>query len=289
MKAILVALVLLLVPVTARAQPCPDPPAQCLVQPGMSYTVTFDSVVPTDPLITGYRIKLDGVAVGADVLICLSCSIAVVLAAAPLGDHTLQAAALWSGGESLSAPYTFTVGTTTPPPATVTLGLTTPGGAQDSNASNFLDGSKVVLSVAAQLVSISVYVGPIDALVANQQFQLAIYTNGAGRPATRIASSSTGQLVANAWNTLPIAVALQPGIYWLVYNTNGRSDTVNNLWFNAGPVGQSAYSTAFWTFGTWPAIFPASTVTDFTFSIYATVDTGAQLLRLTPTNVKLIK
>ena len=54
----------------------------------------------------------------------------------------------------------------------------------------------------------SVYVGAVDSLVANRQYQLAVYTDVAGRPGTRVAFSATGTLVPNAWNTLTINATL---------------------------------------------------------------------------------
>jgi len=100
---------------------------------------------------------------------------------------------------------------------------------------------------------------------------MAIYTDNGGRPGTLIANTTTGTLVANAWNTLPITATLQPNTsYWLMYNTNGRTSTVNNMHYNDGSLGQGGYSAANVNFGTWPATFPTSTLTTAIYSLYAT-------------------
>ncbi len=77
-------------------------------------------------------------------------------------------------------------------------------------------------------------------------------------PGSRVAASATGTLVANAWNTLTITAPLLAGTnYWLMFNTNGRTGSVNNMRYNTGAAGQGAYSTGAVPFGTWPATFPA--------------------------------
>jgi hypothetical protein len=115
----------------------------------------------------------------------------------------------------------------------------------------------------------SVYVGPVDASP-NNQYQGAIYTDNAGRPGTLVATSTAGTLVANSWNTLAINATLQANTsYWLMYNTNGRNDTVNNMRYNHDSVGQGAYGPSGVTYGTWPATFPTSILTDAVYSFYA--------------------
>jgi hypothetical protein len=153
---------------------------------------------------------------------------------------------------------------------TPTIGLSTQGSLLDSGASNHLNGSKVTTSSGGTIGSMSVYVGNIDSLGANQSYQLAIYTDSANKPGTLVASSATGTLVANSWNTLPVSATLQPNTsYWLIYNTNGRTSTVNNMYYNNGANGQGAFSSGAVTFGTWPATFPASQLTKAVYSLYA--------------------
>jgi WD40 repeat protein len=156
---------------------------------------------------------------------------------------------------------------------TPTIGLTTQGSILDSGSSNHLNGSKVTASNGGTISSMSVYVGGIDALSGNQSYQLAIYTDNANRPGTLVASSATGTLVANSWNTLPITATLQPNTsYWLMYNTNGRTSTVNNMYYNNGTIGQGVFSSSGVTFGTWPAAFPASQLSRAIYSLYATFE-----------------
>jgi hypothetical protein len=152
-----------------------------------------------------------------------------------------------------------------------TIGLSTKGSVLDSGDSNYLNGSKVTTSNGGTISSMSVYVGGIDALSSNQSYQLAIYTDNANKPGSLVASSATGTLTANSWNTLPINATLQPNTsYWLMYNTNGRTTTVNNMYYNNGTVGQGAYSSGSVTFGTWPATFPASQLSRAIYSLHAT-------------------
>jgi hypothetical protein len=99
---------------------------------------------------------------------------------------------------------------------------------------------------------------------------VAIYTDNAGRPGTLVAVSATGTLVANAWNTLGVNASLLPSTnYWLMFNTNGRTSSVNDMRFRYGNAGQGAYSKAAVLFGTWPATFPATT-NSLVFSLFAT-------------------
>jgi hypothetical protein len=155
--------------------------------------------------------------------------------------------------------------------AAVTLGSTTIGSLLDSNDSNSLNGSKVKTSAAGQIASMSVYVGNVDTFSANRRYQLAIYTDNAGRPGTLVATSAVGTLVANAWNSLGVTASLQASrSYWLMFNTKGRTPSVNNMRYRTGNAGQGASSTAGVPFGTWPATFPASTIDNLVFSMFAT-------------------
>ena len=52
-----------------------------------------------------------------------------------------------------------------------------------------------------------------------------------------------------------------------MFNTNGRPAAVNNMCYDIGAAGQSVYSIAPVTFGTWPATCPASSSTSATFSL----------------------
>jgi hypothetical protein len=156
--------------------------------------------------------------------------------------------------------------------AATTLGSTTIGGSLDWRDSNFLSGSKVTTTSAGQITSMSVYVGAVDSLVANRQYQLAIYTNTGGRPGALVAVSATGSLVANKWNTVAISAPLVGSkTYWLMFNTNGRTASVNNMHYKSGAAGKGARSVASAPFGIWPATLTAATTTtnNFVFSLFA--------------------
>ncbi|MDE2400795.1 MAG: DUF1929 domain-containing protein [Burkholderiales bacterium] len=155
-----------------------------------------------------------------------------------------------------------------------TLGETTIGGAVDTGDSNFINGSRYTTpSIGGTVSSISVYVGAADATPMNK-YQVAIYSDSGGKPATLIASSGSGTLSANAWNTLPITANLQGNTpYWLMYNANGASPFVNNLKYKSG--GTDAYSQGSIPFGTWPATFGPSVLGGLQFSIYATYTPSA--------------
>ncbi|GAA0657960.1 hypothetical protein GCM10010193_05790 [Kitasatospora atroaurantiaca] len=152
---------------------------------------------------------------------------------------------------------------------TAVLGNNVVGTATDSGDSNYLNASRYVTGSAGGAVSsISVYVGAVGA-APNNQYQVAVYADSSGKPGALLASSASGTLTANAWNTLPVTATLGPNTpYWLAYNTNGSNATVNNLKYTSG--GTSAYGNGGATFGTWPATFGATTAENLSFSIYAT-------------------
>jgi hypothetical protein len=159
--------------------------------------------------------------------------------------------------------FTVTVATT--------VGMTTIGAGLDGGDSNYLNGSLVTTTNAATVASMSVHVGAIDSSTTNRQFQVAIYTNSGSAPGALVAKSASGTLVANSWNTIAISAALAANTkYWLIFNTNGRTDPVNDMHYDAAAAGLSVYSNGAMTFGTWPAAFPASTLTAARYSIYAT-------------------
>jgi hypothetical protein len=200
-------------------------------------------------------------------------------AAAALAASTTYTARIAGGGSGVKdaagnalasdVVWSFTTSGTTGSAATV--GLTTIGSSLDSGDSNALNGSKVKTSAGGRIASMSVFVGSVDARLANRQYQLAIYTDNAGRPGTLVAKSASGTLVGNAWNTLAVSASLQSNTkYWLMYNTNGRSGAVNNMRFISGSAGQGTFSTAPVTFGTWPALAPAATIDNLAFSVFAT-------------------
>ncbi|GAA0479136.1 hypothetical protein Ade02nite_40100 [Paractinoplanes deccanensis] len=192
--------------------------------------------------------------------------------------------ASWSDGGSqthiVTAPTTATTytATYTSAPAAQRIGHTEVGGSLDSGAANYMNGSRFVTgSGPAPVTSMSVYMKGVRPAPDNQ-YQLAIYADANGSPGARVATSTTGTLTANSWNTRPIAATLAANTpYWLMYNTNGD----NNMSYDAGSAGQGAWS-ASTPFGTWPATFGSSTRWNAKFSIYA--NTGADTTAPTVTS-----
>lgn len=155
-------------------------------------------------------------------------------------------------------------------PAITTLGNNRIGVTLDTGDSNNMNGSCIrtpAQAIAAR--SITVYVATLDSSTTNRSYQLAIYTDSSGRPGSLVAATATGTLTANAWNTLPISANLAPNTsYWLIYNTNGRSSTVNNMRYDSSPPGCGAYSAGAAPFGTWPASFGTAVLGPWSWSIY---------------------
>lgn len=149
------------------------------------------------------------------------------------------------------------------------LGTTTPGGSTDSSNSNTINTTRFTTATGGQVASLSVYVGAVDASVSNRNYQLAIYAANGSVPGALVANTATGTLVGNTWNTLPVSATLAPATsYFIAYNTNGTSSSVNNMRYTNG--GTSGWSTGGQAFGTWPASFGAFSPQSATFSLYAT-------------------
>jgi len=194
-----------------------------------------------------------------------------------LGDSLYQFSTWSDGGAqthnitagATAATYTATYSLSGP-----VLGLSTVGSVLDSGDSNYLNGSKVTVGgTSVSVTGISVYVGTVDT-APNNQYQVGIYTDQNGTPGTLVASSTSGTLTPNAWNTRPLAAPLQANTsYWLMYNTNGRSAAVNNMYYKASSAGQGAYSKSKVAFGSWPTPFGAATLTNGVYSLYTTTVT----------------
>jgi glucose/arabinose dehydrogenase len=195
-----------------------------------------------------------------------------VSAPSPQGSSTF---ASWSDGGAqthiVTAPTAATTytATYTAAPAPQRIGYTQVGASLDTGDMNHMNGSRFVTgSEPATVTSMSVYLKAVQP-APNNQYQLAIYADSNGSPGARVATSTSGTLAANSWNTRPITAALAANTpYWLMYNTNGD----NNMSFDAGTANQGAWS-ASTPFGTWPATFGSSNRWNAKFSIYAT--TGA--------------
>jgi hypothetical protein len=159
--------------------------------------------------------------------------------------------------------------------ANSTLGYTTIGSNTDSDDSNTMNATK--FTVGAHDITttyMSVYVGSI-ASSPNNKYQVAIYTDNNGNPNTKVASSAEATLTANSWNTVALTANLNANsTYWLAYNTNGSSSSVNNMKYDSGTTSQSRYASQ--TYGTWPSSFGSSNGENIKYSIYLIyVDTQA--------------
>lgn len=148
------------------------------------------------------------------------------------------------------------------------LGATTPGTSTDSSNSNTMNASRFTTIAGGKVASLSVYVGAVDASLSNRSYQLALYTANGAVPGTLIASTNTGTLVANSWNTLPVTATLAPNTsYFIAYNTNGTNSNVNNMRYSNG--GTSGWRSGGQAFGSWPASFGTFLSQSVTFSLYA--------------------
>ena len=149
-----------------------------------------------------------------------------------------------------------------------TLGSTTAGTSTDSSNSNTMNATRFATGNGGKLASLSVNVGAVDTNVSNRSYQMAIYSANGNVPGNLVANTTTGTLVANTWNTLPITGTLAPNTgYFIVYNSNGSSSAVNNMRYTSG--GVSGWSTGGRPFGTWPVTFGAFSSQSATFSMYA--------------------
>ena len=87
-----------------------------------------------------------------------------------------------------------------------------------------------------------------------------VYADAAGVPGALLASTPSATIAADAWNTVPLALALQPNTaYWLAYNTNGTSPAVNNVRVSSGVTGQARWRSQ--AFGSWGSTFGTSSGT----------------------------
>ncbi|MFF4652473.1 Ig-like domain-containing protein [Streptomyces sp. NPDC001380] len=236
--------------------------------------VGFDE--PVDPAtVTGSTVTLRtaaGAAVPAAVAWDAAANAAVLTPARQLTADTAYTLTVQqikdTAGNAMASP--FTAGFTTGGVPLQTLGSTQAGSQLDDGNANHMNGSKVTTGAAAvSLKSMSVYVGSVSAAPADR-YQLAVYTDNAGSPGTLVASTATGTLTANTWNTLPVTATLGANTtYWLMYNTNGADGTSNNMRYSAGSAGQGAYSAGGVAFGNWPASFGSSVKAAAAYSLYA--------------------
>ena len=239
-------------------------------------TATFSEALNAATVTTGTFVLRDPSNTIVPATVAYSANIVTLMPTSPLAASTVYTATISGGaggvtdvaGNALAVNKVWSF-TTTPP---VTAGNTTIGANLDSGDSGFLNGSFVVTTSAGTTVSASAYVGVIDSSTTNRGYQIGIYTDNAGKPGTLVATSSAGTLVANSWNTVPLAASLQAATkYWLIYNSNGRTSTVNNMFYDAAGANTGAFTTSSVTLGTWPATWPAtSAAANAQFSLYIT-------------------
>ena len=186
---------------------------------------------------------------------------------------------------TLQPTHTPTPSPTPTPNATgTTLGNTNKGANIDSGDANFMNGTKITTgSTPATVVSLSVNVGTVDTAPSNQ-YQMAIYTDSSGVPGTLVAKTAIGTLTANSWNTLTLTTTLAANTaYWLIYNTNGSTSSVNNMFFDTAASQIGAFSNNTQPFGSFPTTFGAATLGTENFSIYASLSGGSVTPSPTPT------
>lgn len=157
------------------------------------------------------------------------------------------------------------VPTATPTPASFVFGQTTIGTITDAGDGGYINGSKFVSgNQSGSAQSISVYIASADA---GAQFQLAIYTNRNGSPGTLVGHTTSGTIVPNSWNTLPISGNITANTtYWLLYETNDANYNQGNMVYdNTGTYYYTQES-----FGTWPTLLGSGQKGIGQFSIYVT-------------------
>ncbi|MFJ1706160.1 Ig-like domain-containing protein [Kitasatospora sp. NPDC088346] len=172
-----------------------------------------------------------------------------------------------NAGNALASPFSLSFTTGGAPPKTI--GNTAVGTLIDDTDSNHMNGSKVTTGATpVPLISLNVHVGSVSA-APNNQYQLAVYTDNAGSPGTLVVSTPSGALTPNAWNSIPVSVTLAANTtYWLVYNSNGSTSSVNNMNYSGGTAGQGAYSSGGVPFGTWPSDFGPAVKDSLAYSLY---------------------
>ncbi|MGH8219553.1 MAG: choice-of-anchor R domain-containing protein [Steroidobacteraceae bacterium] len=146
--------------------------------------------------------------------------------------------------------------------ASDTLGskTATPPATVDGGDENTMAGSPVTTGAQAVSVSsIAVWINSAQA-APNNQFEVAIYTDSAGKPGSLLAASNAQSISPQSWNTVPLSVVLKAGTtYWLLYNTNATVPTSNEMSISPSTSVTSWYSgnPGSATFGTWPLSAPA--------------------------------
>src|SRR5205823_6205410 len=106
-----------------------------------------------------------------------------------------------------------------------------------------------------------------------------------GVPGHLLGSSPSQAITPGGWNTVSLSSALTLAAYtsyWLAYNSNGRTASVNNLRYDqTGDAAQGAYALNV-AFGSWPDVLPSPILGDLRYSMYLTLD-GSGVVSPSPT------
>lgn len=265
---------------TATGSNTPPPPSATSTSTAVPATTTSTSTpvpptttnTPVPPTVTGTNTAVP--ATGT--------STSTPMPASPTRTNTAVPATATS--TSTPVPPTATTKATASATAssatgTTTLGYTQVGTSIDKGCNQTLDGYQITTgSSGSTAISVSVYATNVAAAPANE-FQVGLYTDGGGHPATLVAAGAIGSLVEGGWATATLAATLAPNTtYWLMYNGNGQNYTNNYLRLDGDPnepqtIG--AYYSGRIAFGSMPASMPATTLGPWEYSMYLTLAGGS--------------
>ncbi len=173
--------------------------------------------------------------------------------------------------------------TSTPVPAgqTLTFGYTPTVGVNDNSDFGDLNGSSATVTAPGTLLSLSVYAG---AVTPGSHVRLALYsTNATGNPGQLL--TQTGDAVAAAgWNTIATSpVALSPGTYWILAQTDGVG-TVYRMATGLAPSYAVGWTGQPYAYGVFPStVSPWVTTASQSFAMYGTMLTAGASPTPTPT------
>jgi hypothetical protein len=181
--------------------------------------------------------------------------------------------------------------------STVNMGYTTQGGTTDAADRNTMNATKFTAGATGTVSALNVYVASPISGNPNDKGQVAIYSDNAGVPNSRLGFSNDATLAGNTWNTINLTsgVSVTSGqVYWLVYNTNGSTNSNNNMVYDSGAANQTRWVAQ--TYGTWPTSWSGGSFSSVQFSIYAPIavsgasdNLGAGLMEISGTGATKFK
>lgn len=183
----------------------------------------------------------------------------------------ITAPAAGAGGSSLT--LTVPTGSLSPTIFDSTgtvLGYTGDGDSSDSGESNFMTATKFTASASGTITTLYAYIAAPVSASPNNLGSMAMYS-GTTAPSNLLAASGNTSLMPNTWTAFKITpVTVTSGqTYWLSYNTNGTSDTDNNLRGRVGASGQTVYAPRTFSSG-WPASWTGTGVNN-EYAMYAPI------------------